>query len=81
MEATIHVYLKGGCIITYEIQALTNDQLAAKAREHCYAVSSSGIRCNDGDGDFVHYGPHWIDKVKVTGVRVPTNYPTTLKGT
>jgi len=79
--ATINVYLKGGVIHCYTIQAKTVGQLAAKAREHDYAIMSGGFRANNSDGDFEHFGPHWIDKIKITGVRVPSNYPTEPKGT
>ena len=79
--AKVHVYLKGGVIIKYDITAKGNAILATKAREHGQAIMSTGIRYPDADGDFVWYGPHWIDKIKVTGVNVPSKYPTEVIGT
>jgi hypothetical protein len=80
-EATLYVYLKGGIIHNYKITALTDELLAAKAREHSYAIFSGGFRANSGHGDFEWYGPHWIDKLKVVGCNVPTTYPTNPTGT
>lgn len=79
--ATIVVYLKGGTVHNYKINADTEHSLGAKAREHCYAIMSSGFRANPGCGQFEWFGPHWIDKIKVFGCYVPTIYPTEPTGT
>ena len=79
--ATVSVYLKGGTIIEYQIQAKIPVLLAVKAREHGQAIMSTGIRFPNGEGDFEWYGPHWIDKIKTSGVKVPSKYPIVIKGT
>jgi hypothetical protein len=81
MKATIHIYIKGGTKHSYEIEAVTNALLAAKAREHCHAITTGGFRVNSGKGDFEWLMPHWIDKLKVTGCDIPTEYATEPTGT
>jgi len=80
-EATITIYLKGGTVHSYKISADTDNWLGAKAREHCHAIMSGGFRANSGCGQFEWFGPHWIDKLKVTGCYVPTTYSTNPTGT
>ena len=81
MKATIYIYLKGGTKHSYTISADTDNTLGAKAREHCYAIMSDGFRANSGCGEFEWFGPHWIDKLKVVGCKVPTTYTTNPTGT
>ena len=81
MKAKVTIYLKGGTVHSYPIEADTHALLGAKAREHCHAIMSAGFRANSGSGDFEWYGPRWIDKLKVTGCNVPTIYPTEPTGT
>jgi hypothetical protein len=71
---TVHVYLDDGRVYSYEV---ANE---LKAREHAAAIVSGGYRHNDGAGEFEHYPPHRVSKVKVTGV-VSTNYPDKGGGT
>ena len=80
-KATINVYLKGGTKHCYNIEADCDIYLGAKIREHCHAIMSGGFRANSGCGEFEWFGPHWIDKVKVTNCNVPTIYPTEPTGT
>jgi hypothetical protein len=71
--ATIMVYLKSGQVFEYEI----SDPI--KGREHAYAIFQTGYRHNDGK-EFVWYGPHWIDKIKI--IPAPdTNYHDKERGT
>ena len=81
MKATIYVYLNGGTKHHYNIEADTQYNLGAKVREHVYAIASGGFRANSGCGEFEWFGPHWIDKIKVTGCNVPTTYATEPTGT
>jgi len=69
------IYIDNGLVYSYEV----TDQ--AKAREHAAAIIKTGYRHNDGKGDFVHYPPHRIDKVKVTGGAIETMYPDNVCGT
>jgi len=79
--ATIHVYLIGGTIHRYDIQADTKWDLGAKAREHTAAIIMNGFRANSGKGEFTWFGKHWIDKIKVTGAPIYTIYSTQPTGT
>ena len=73
---TMQVYINNGVVFEYEVKG------AHKAREHASAIVATGYRHNDGVGEFEHYPPHRIDKVKVKvkGV-IPTNYPDRVSGT
>ena len=72
---TVTTYLDDGRTFSYEVSS------ASKGREHSAAIVASGYRHNDGSGEFEHYGPHRILKVKVSGAPVPTKYPDTSSGT
>ena len=71
----ISVYLDDGRVYQYKVR----DDL--KAREHCSAIVATGYRHNNGDGEFEHYPPHRILKVKATGGKIPTKYKDTGTGT
>ena len=79
--ATINVYLKGGAKHSYTVEADCDNYLGAKVREHVFAIASGGFRANSGCGEFEWFGPHWIDKIKITGCNVPTIYATKPTGT
>lgn len=72
--ATIRVYIDNGDVFEYETSP-------EKAREHSAAIISSGYRHNDGKGEYEHYPPHRIMKVKVGGTVIPTSYPDRRSGT
>ena len=71
--ATVKVYLVSGVVYEYEI---VNPN---KGREHAYKIMNEGYRHNDGK-EFVWYGPHWIDKVKIDPPP-ETHYPDKESGT
>jgi hypothetical protein len=71
---TIQVYIDNGLVFAYDVPS------AHKVREHAAAIIKSGYRHNDGKGEFEHYPPHRIEKVKCAGI-IPTNYPDTVSGT
>jgi len=75
---TIEIYLtdNGGTVFSYEIP---DDP--TKAREHAAAIIARGYRHNDGEGVFIAYPPHRIEKVKVVGGKIPTGYPGKVRGT
>lgn len=75
MAVTIKVYMDDGRVFEYEVAS--HD----KAREHASAIIATGYRHNDGAGEFEHYPPHRILKVKAVGAPVPTAYPDTVTGT
>jgi lysine/ornithine N-monooxygenase len=80
MKATVKVYMKGGgATYEYDLEAATAEELTAKAREHDAAIWATGYR-HCANGVFEHYGPHWIDKIKVTG-NIITSYPDRCSGT
>jgi hypothetical protein len=79
--ATIYIYLLGGIKHSYQFSAPTDVLLAAKAREHTVAIAEGGFRANSGNGDFEWFSPRWVDKIKVTGCNVPTEYATEPTGT
>lgn len=70
----VQVYLDNGVVYEYDVVG------AHKAREHASAIVLGGYRHNDGKGEFEHYGPHRILKVKVKGI-IPTKYPDRVSGT
>jgi hypothetical protein len=74
-EFTVKVYLDNGVTFQYQVES------AHKAREHSSAIVMGGYRHNDGKGEFEHYPPHRILKVKVTDGVVPTDYTDTPGGT
>ncbi|GAG00273.1 unnamed protein product [marine sediment metagenome] len=76
----IRVYLKNGVVFEYEVRGEREGEAAAKAREHVYAIATTGYRHNDGVSELTWYAPHWIDKIKIVGT-VPTNYPDRVMGT
>ena len=80
--AKVQIYLRnsGGAKFEYEINALNAAELGVKAREHTGQIFLTGYRHNTGKGEFTHYGPHWIDKIKVIG-DIPTGYPDRASGT
>lgn len=51
-----------------------------KGREHAAAIVKDGYRHNDGEGEFEHYPPHRILKVKISDDVVPTMYPDEVSG-
>jgi len=71
---TIKVYLDNGVVYEYQVES------AHKVREHADAIVKGGYRHNDGHGEFEHYPPHRILKVKCQQA-IPTNYPDTVSGT
>jgi len=80
VEAKVEVYLKSGQKFTYIITATTGEELMSKAREHMYAIFQTGYRHACGK-EFVWYGKHWIDKIKVIGIDHFSNYPDMASGT
>ena len=80
MKAEIQVYFKSGQKFVYYIEAMDEPELASKAREHEYAILTTGYRHQAGD-EHTWYPQHWIDKVKVKGVVVPTEYRDLALGT
>ena len=70
----VQVYLDNGVVYEYDVKG------AHKAREHACAIIVGGYRHNDGAGEFEHYPPHRVAKVKVVGV-IPTKYPDRVSGT
>ena len=81
MMATIHIYMDDGRVFEYDITGPSEMSLASKAREHAHAIVTTGYRHNNVDGEYEHYGPHRVLKVKVTGVDVGTMYPDKTRGT
>ena len=71
----VKVYMDNGVVYFYKVDS------PHKAREHASAIIKTGYRHNDGKGEFEHYPPHRIDKVKVTDGVVPTKYPDDVSGT
>jgi len=71
----IEVYLDDGRVYSYEVP---NEM---KAREHAAAIAQGGYRHNDGKGEFEHYGPHRVLKVKASGGPVSTKYADEGSGT
>lgn len=71
----ISTYIDNGVVFYYYVDS------ASKAREHAAAIIKGGYRHNDGKGEFEHYPPHRIDKVKISGRPVSTNYPDESEGT
>ena len=71
----ISVYLDDGRVYSYEVNG------PMKAREHASAIVATGYRHNDGKGEFEHYPPHRISKVKATGEPIPTKYSDESTGT
>ena len=55
---TVEVYLDDGRVYEYDVTS------AGKVREHATAIVMGGYRHNDGKGEFEHYGPHRVLKVK-----------------
>jgi len=74
-RVTICVYMDDQRVFQYEVQG------AAKAREHVSAIVARGYVHNDGAGEFEHYPPHRISKVKATGIPIATRYPDRVTGT
>lgn len=70
---TVQVYLDDGRVFEYTVDS------AAKAREHSYAIITTGYR-HVFLGGLEHYPPHRIQKVKVLG-EIDSNYPDTVRGT
>jgi len=71
---TVQVYIDNGVVYEYDVAS------AHKVREHADAIVKTGYRHNDGKGEFEHYPPHRISKVKCNGV-IPTRYPDRVSGT
>lgn len=72
----ISVYLDDGRVYEYEVDN------QASAREHLFAIVSTGYRSSQNNGStLTHYPPHRITKVKATGDGVTTSYPDTVRGT
>lgn len=70
----VQVYLDNGVVFEYDVTG------AHKAREHASAIVLGGYRHNDGVGEYEHYPPHRILKVKVSGL-IPTRYSDRVTGT
>lgn len=70
----IDVYLDDGRVFSYDVSS------AGKAREHSYAIISTGYR-HTKEGVLEHYPPHRILKVKASGKSITTNYPDHESGT
>ena len=79
-QAFVNIYFKSGQVFSYTITAETTEELASKAREHEYAIMQTGYRHN-GPKEHTWYGPHHIDKIKVTGIEVSSKYIDTPSGT
>ena len=82
--ATISVYMRdsGGLVFNYTVEHMDEVILAGKIREHIGQIARYGYRHNSGDGTIIHYMPHWIDKIKASGLtNVPTSYPDSISGT
>lgn len=73
MTIEISVYLDDGRVYSYDVRD------ADKAREHAAAIVSGGYR-HCGDGEFEHYPPHRILKVKAVG-DIGTMFPDRSRGT
>jgi len=71
----ISTYLDDGRVFYYRVPT------HAKAREHAAAIVAGGYRHNDGKGEFEHYPPHRVQKVKISDGIVPTRYPDKCTGT
>lgn len=71
----VSIYLDDGRVFQYQVSS------PEKGREHAFAIIATGYRHNDGKGEFEHYPPHRIMKVKIHGGIVPTKYPDTCTGT
>jgi len=74
-KRTVRVYVDNGVVYEYDVTS------PEKGREHAAAIIATGYRHNDGKGEFEHYPPHRIDKVKIVGGPVPTLYPDRQTGT
>ena len=74
VKLTVQVYLNNGIVYEYDVAGVH------KAREHVSAIVLGGYRHNDGKGDFAHYPPHRISKVKIKGGVIPTCYPDRVSG-
>ena len=70
----IKVYIDNGIVFSYDVNS------AKSVREHSDAIIKGGYRHNDGKGEYEHYGPHRILKVKCSGL-IPTQYPDRVSGT
>lgn len=81
LKRTIRVYLDDGVTYEYDVTGKNSDHAAARAREHASAIARDGYRHNDGEGEFVHFPAHRVEKVKVVGGPVPTEYLDRVKGT
>jgi len=77
----LDVYLDDGVVYSYGVTGKSPEHVAAKAREHASAIAATGYRHNDGEGEFVHFPPHRISKIKITGGPVPTDYVDSVRGT
>jgi hypothetical protein len=76
------VIAESGVVYKYDIFAETDDELSAKAREHCAAIVHYGYRRQTENGArYEHIPPHRIQKVQALGVNVPTDYPDQVEGT
>lgn len=81
LTRTLQVYLDDGRVFEYEVRGKNPDAAAAKAREHASAIAATGYRHNDGKGEFEHYPPHRVAKIKVINGEVPTEYADRVSGT
>jgi hypothetical protein len=81
MTREINVYLETGVVYVYSVTGETEESVQAKAREHASEIIRGGYRHNDGHGNFEHFGPHRISKVKITGGVISTDYPDGSRGT
>lgn len=69
----IKTYIDNGLVYKYSVST------AESAREHSAAIVIGGYR-HVGEGEFTHFPPHRILKVKVVG-EISTNYPDEIEGT
>lgn len=74
MTTKIETYLDDGRVFKYEVSDPT------KAREHSFAILTTGYRHTTVDGVLEHYPAHRILKVKSSG-GVTTVYPDEVRGT
>lgn len=62
-----------GRVFSYDVDS------EEKVREHSSAIVLGGYRSCDENGNYAHYPPHRIVKVKAKGVS--TKYPDRVSGT
>ena len=73
----ISVYINDGNVFEYEVRDVT------AARDHVSKIVATGYRHSAANAtdELVHYPPHRIDKVKMKGPGISTNYYDSPRGT